>query len=182
MVQSQTGVRRYKVCGLSHLSPDDLEEAHPPTHHGIRHAIWQHPLARWDHNAEIMFRHSSMESIIWNSEAVRRSVISPSNYQHLNAGSFSHDSLVLSMGPVSPTKPLNYNHGSPTWQSNSALSRQSDRVIFMEDLSPMRHSKSFPPLLYPCWFCHNLKFVCLLIERALSQMSLNIYSPKSEET
>ena len=45
--------------GVSHLSPDDLPPAPPPTHHGVRQLIGQHPLA-------YQSRHASMESIGYN--------------------------------------------------------------------------------------------------------------------
>ena len=53
------GLRRYKMHGVSHLSPDDLPPAPPPTHHGVRQLIGQHPLA-------YQSRHASMESIGYN--------------------------------------------------------------------------------------------------------------------
>jgi hypothetical protein len=39
--------RRYKMHGISHLAPEDVEAAPPPTH-GLRPtSVRTHPLARW---------------------------------------------------------------------------------------------------------------------------------------
>ena len=69
--------RRYKMHGISHLAPDDVEPAPPPTH-GLRPtSVRTHPLARWQqgdtpvstnswpqqHAAAPLSRHDSIESL-----------------------------------------------------------------------------------------------------------------------
>jgi hypothetical protein len=69
--------RRYKMHGISHISPDDDSlgrAAPPPTHHGLKYAISNHPLARWNandtpphsvynHSPPVISRHDSIESL-----------------------------------------------------------------------------------------------------------------------
>ena len=70
--------RRYKMHGISHLAPDDVQAAPPPTH-GIRHtSIRTHPLARWQQGdtpistnswqtnttPTLLSRHDSIESLM----------------------------------------------------------------------------------------------------------------------
>ena len=62
--------------GISHLGPEDVTAAPPPTHHGIRAAIGAHPLAaKWrEEPAPSGSRGGSMESIIRGLEEERRGV------------------------------------------------------------------------------------------------------------
>ena len=66
---------RYKMHGISHLGPEDVTAAPPPTHHGIRAAIGAHPLAaKWRDEPAPGSRAASMESIIRGLEEERRGV------------------------------------------------------------------------------------------------------------
>ena len=67
---------RYKMHGISHLGPEDVTAAPPPTHHGIRAAIGAHPLAaKWREEPPTPgSRGGSMESIIRSLEEERRGV------------------------------------------------------------------------------------------------------------
>lgn len=173
--------------GISHLSPDDLQAAPPPTHHGIRHLIGQHPLARWDHDSERISRHGSMESIIQNLESERRSGISPMDRFNPHSGRPSHHSSMLSMGPVSPSRHTNHNSNSPTRHSNPPLSRQSAPISparnpQMRPPSPMRHIKPPPSSASSYLDLSQSQIHLSPLERASSQISLNIYGPRSEET
>ena len=62
--------------GISHLGPEDVTAAPPPTHHGIRAAIGAHPLAaKWrEEPGPGGSRGGSMESIIRGLEEERRGV------------------------------------------------------------------------------------------------------------
>ena len=61
--------------GISHLGPEDVTAAPPPTHHGIRAAIGAHPLAaKWREEPTPGSRGGSMESIIRSLEEERRGV------------------------------------------------------------------------------------------------------------
>ena len=64
---------RYKMHGISHLGPEDVTAAPPPTHHGIRAAIGAHPLAaKWRDEPVVESGGGSMESIIKTLEEERR--------------------------------------------------------------------------------------------------------------
>ena len=162
--------------GISHLSPDDLQAAPPPMHHGIRHLIGQHPLARWDHDSERISRHGSMESIIQTLESERRSGLSPPDRLRPS----THSSM-LSVGPVSPSRHTNNPH-SPTRQSNPPISPA--RNPHPRPPSPMRHAKPAPSSASSLLdLSHSQSQIHLSpLERASSQISLNIYGPRSEET
>ena len=59
--------------GISHLGPEDVTAAPPPTHHGIRAAIGAHPLAaKWRDEPVVESGGGSMESIIKTLEEERR--------------------------------------------------------------------------------------------------------------
>ncbi len=66
--------RRYKMHGISHLAPEDVDAA-PPATHGLRPtSVRTHPLARWQQGdtpvstnswqqAGLLSRHDSIESL-----------------------------------------------------------------------------------------------------------------------
>jgi len=91
-----------------------------------------------------------------------------------------------SVGPVSPSRQTNYNPSSPTRQSNQPLSRQSApkspaRNPHLRPPSPMRHIK--PPSSSSSYLDLSQSQIHLSpLERASSQISLNIYGPRSDET
>ena len=70
---SSSPTSRYKMHGISHLGPEDVTAAPPPTHHGIRAAIGAHPLAaKWRDEPVVESGGGSMESIIKTLEEERR--------------------------------------------------------------------------------------------------------------
>ena len=70
---SSSPATRYKMHGISHLGPEDVTAAPPPTHHGIRAAIGAHPLAaKWRDEPVVESGGGSMESIIKTLEEERR--------------------------------------------------------------------------------------------------------------
>ena len=56
------GARRYKMHGISHVSPGEETAGPAPMHHGVRQMISQHPLA-------YQSRHASMDSIGQESQS-----------------------------------------------------------------------------------------------------------------